>query len=172
MTWENNLSYWWVGLKTKKSRQQYDIICVKYIAMCAWKDVHQNTVIFWDLGSITNWIQAVTAHYTHRQDRLPSSQGPVQNEKVGHFIQKLKISRQWEQSIEPSVELFWAQGQWNCTGRTPMKVVLPIGYWAICLSPALFLTLQRTSQSRSNKPLWTLTHTVIYDVPGIGRYLI
>lgn len=31
----------------KKSRQQYDIICTIY----AWKDAHQNIVIFWDLGS-------------------------------------------------------------------------------------------------------------------------
>ena len=31
----------------KKEQQQYDIICTIY----AWKDAHQNIVIFWDLGS-------------------------------------------------------------------------------------------------------------------------
>ena len=38
--------------------------------------------------------QVVTAHYTHGQDWLPNLQGPLHNEKVGHFIQKLRISRQ------------------------------------------------------------------------------
>ena len=37
--------------------------------------------------------QVVTAHYTHEQDWLPHLQGPLQDEKEGHFIQKSRISR-------------------------------------------------------------------------------
>lgn len=51
----------------------------------------------------------------------------MQNENVGTFIQKLRISERQKQSIKPSVGSFEAWVPCDCTGPVPMKPALNTG---------------------------------------------